>query len=210
MFSSISHIYTALRWQPSGILRPDDGGSKHLRNVNIFLRNNRAQYPKGSPSPSYSPPWKPELTPWRKNPKVHHRTHNSPPPVPVLSQSSRIHPPQANLPKIHSDAIFSPTPWSSKWSLYFGLSHQNLVHYSLLSHACHMPCPPHSPWLDLPNDIWGWAQIMKLLTVQLPPFSRHPEISLNTESFLTEPENLLECEEVCFYLHIQDVALNKM
>jgi hypothetical protein len=32
-----------------------------------------------------------------------------------------------------------------------------------------MPCPPHSPWLDLPNDIWGRVQIMKLLTVQLPP-----------------------------------------
>jgi hypothetical protein len=24
------------------------------------------------------------ITPWRKNPKVHHSTHNSPPPVPVL------------------------------------------------------------------------------------------------------------------------------
>jgi hypothetical protein len=32
---------------------------------------------------------------------------------------------------------------------------QNLVHVSPLSHACHMPCPPHSPWFDLPNDIWG-------------------------------------------------------
>jgi hypothetical protein len=32
---------------------------------------------------------------------------------------------------------------------------------------------PHSPWLDLPNDIWEWVQIMKLLTVQLSPFSRH-------------------------------------
>jgi hypothetical protein len=36
-----------------------------------------------------------------------------------------------------------------------------------------MPRPPHSPWLDLPNDIWGWVHIMKFLTVQLPPFSRH-------------------------------------
>jgi hypothetical protein len=27
----------------------------------------------------------------------------------------------------------------------FGLFHQNLVHFSLLSHACHIPRPPHSP-----------------------------------------------------------------
>jgi hypothetical protein len=41
------------------------------------------------------------------------------------------------------------------------------------AHACHMPRPPHSPWLDLPNDIWGWVQIMKFLVVQLPPFPWH-------------------------------------
>jgi hypothetical protein len=58
---------------------------------------------------------------------VHHRTHNSPPPVPVLSQSNPIHTPQTNLPKIHSDPIFPPTPRSSQWYLSFGLSHQNLV-----------------------------------------------------------------------------------
>jgi hypothetical protein len=28
-----------------------------------------------------------------------------------------------------------------------------------------MPRPPHSPWLDLPNDICGWVQIMKFLIV---------------------------------------------
>jgi hypothetical protein len=36
-----------------------------------------------------------------------------------------------------------------------------------------MPRPPHSPWFDLPNDICWWLQIMKLLTVQLSPFSRY-------------------------------------
>jgi hypothetical protein len=80
---------------------------------------------------------------------VHHRTHNSPPPVPVLSQSNLIHNPQAILAMIHSDSIFPPTPWSSEWSLSFGLSYQNLVHFSFLSYACHISCPPHSPWLCL-------------------------------------------------------------
>jgi hypothetical protein len=52
--------------------------------------------------------------------------------------------------------------------------------FSLLYHACHMPCPTHSPWLDLPNDIWGWVQIMEFLIVQLPPFSR-PLIPLRSK-----------------------------
>jgi hypothetical protein len=29
----------------------------------------------------------------------------------------------------------------------------------------------HSTWFDLPNNVWGWEQNMKLLTEQLPPFS---------------------------------------
>jgi hypothetical protein len=36
-----------------------------------------------------------------------------------------------------------------------------------------MPCPLHSPWFDLPNDIGWWVQIMKLPTMQLSPFSRY-------------------------------------
>jgi hypothetical protein len=60
---------------------------------------------------------------------------------------------------------------SSKWSLSFRLSLSNPLRLSLLSHACHKPRPPHPPCLDLPNDIWGRVQFMKLLTVQLPPFS---------------------------------------
>jgi hypothetical protein len=39
----------------------------------------------------------------------------------------------------------------------FELSHQNPVQISPLSHACHMPRPPHSPLFDPPNNIWWWA-----------------------------------------------------
>jgi hypothetical protein len=63
--------------------------------------------------------------------------------------------PQENLSKIRSNLILPPSPWSSEWSLSFGLSQQNLAKFFLLSDACHMPCPPHLPWIDLPNDIWG-------------------------------------------------------
>jgi hypothetical protein len=83
------------------------------------------------------------VTRWRHNPKVYHRVHKSPPPVPIQSQLNPLHPP-ASLPKIHSDPILSSMPRSSEWSLYVGLSHQNPVHFSLLSHVCHMPRPPHS------------------------------------------------------------------
>jgi hypothetical protein len=36
-----------------------------------------------------------------------------------------------------------------------------------------MPCPSYLPWLHLPNGIWRWVQIMKLLIVHLPLFSCH-------------------------------------
>jgi hypothetical protein len=45
-----------------------------------------------------------------------------------------------------------------------------LYTFSPLSHACHMPCPPHLPRLGMPN-ICGRVQIMKLLAVQLSPLS---------------------------------------
>jgi hypothetical protein len=67
--------------------------------------------------------------------------------------------------------ILSSTPRSSEWSLSFRLSHQNLVQFSLLSHVCYMPCSPHFPWFNLPNDIWGWVKIMKLIIVQFLFFS---------------------------------------
>jgi hypothetical protein len=100
------------------------------------------------------------------NPMVHHRIHKSPPPVPILSQLDPIYT-RANIPKIHSDPILSSAPWSSKRSLSFWFSHQNLVRISLLSHECHMSRPPHSPWFDLPNNILGWetASINNLMNI---------------------------------------------
>jgi hypothetical protein len=37
-----------------------------------------------------------------QEPEGYHRTHNSPPPIPVLGQSNPIYTPQANIPMIMS------------------------------------------------------------------------------------------------------------
>jgi hypothetical protein len=95
------------------------------------------------------------LTPWSQNLKVHHRVYNSPPLVPILSQLSAIHNPAASLPRIYSDPILLSTPRPSEWSLSLCFSHWQIVYFSL-----HMPRQPHSPWFDLPNNMWGWVQII--------------------------------------------------
>jgi hypothetical protein len=71
--------------------------------------------------------------------------HNSPPAVRIMSQLNPLHTPPTSLPKVHFEPILPSTPWSFSWSFSFGLSRQNPVHVSHLSHACYMPCPPHSP-----------------------------------------------------------------
>jgi len=53
------------------------------------------------------------------NPKVHYRTYNSPPPVPILSQNNPFH-----FLKINFNIILSSMPVSSKRALPFRFPHQ--------------------------------------------------------------------------------------
>jgi hypothetical protein len=55
-------------------------------------------------------------------------------------------------------------------SLFWAYPPKPCTHFFPL-HVCYMSCPPRSPWFRMSNDIWGWGQIMKLLIMQLPPFS---------------------------------------
>jgi hypothetical protein len=54
----------------------------------------------------------------------------------------------------------------------------------LLSHACHMLCPPHSPQLDLPNDICG-KKVSKVKQSRYTPRRRFGERRYSSYSFTT-------------------------
>jgi hypothetical protein len=45
--------------------------------------------------------------------------------------------------------------------------------HSSVPHSCCMPCPSHLPFLDLCNNAWRRVQVVKLLTMQSSPTSRH-------------------------------------
>ena len=72
-------------------------------------------------------------------PKVHHRTHKSTPPVPILSQIDQSVPP-SHFSKIHFNIILPCTPGSPKLSPYIRVFHQNPVLTTPIPHPCYMHC----------------------------------------------------------------------
>ena len=76
-----------------------------------------------------------------RNPTVHYRTHNRPPPVSILGQPNPVHIPTSHLLEIHPNIIHPSSPSSPQWSLSLRFPHQDPIHPPLLTHARHMSSP---------------------------------------------------------------------
>ena len=81
-----------------------------------------------------------------RNPKVHYRTHNRPPPVSILGQTNPVHIHTSHHLEIHSNIIHPSTPRSPKWSLSLRFLHQDPIHP--LSSPIRATCPAHLILLD--------------------------------------------------------------
>jgi len=91
-----------------------------------------------------------------RNPKVHYRTHNRPPPVPILGQPNPVHIPTSHLLQISPNFIHPSTPRSPLWSLSLRFPQQDPIQPPLLTHTRQIPNPSHSSPFYHPHDI-GWG-----------------------------------------------------
>ena len=63
-----------------------------------------------------------------RNPKVHYRTHKSPPPVSIMGQPNPVHIPTFHLLEIHPNIIHPSTPRSPQCSPSLRFPHQDPIH----------------------------------------------------------------------------------
>ena len=78
-----------------------------------------------------------EITRISRNPRVHYRTHNRPPPVSILGQPNPVHILTSHLLEIHPNIIHPSTPRSSQWFLPSGFPNKTLYTPSPRPYAPH-------------------------------------------------------------------------
>jgi len=72
-------------------------------------------------SPSWAANWfaaSQEIPGISRNPKVHYRIYNRPPPVSILGQPNPVHIPTSHLLEIHPNIIHPSKPGSPQWFIY--------------------------------------------------------------------------------------------
>ena len=100
-------------------------------------------------SPSWEVNWiaaSQEIPRISRNPNVHYRTHNHPPPVSILGQPNPVHIPTSHLLEIHPNIIHTSTPRSPQWSPFLRFPHQHPIHP--LSSPIRATYPAHFILLD--------------------------------------------------------------
>ena len=133
------------------------------------------------------------------HPKVHHRIHNSRPPVTVLSNINPVHALPSPFSEIHFNIELPSKPTSSKWTTSLRFHNQNPVSTSSVSHTRHMPCSSHSSWFYHTNKIRRAIKIIKFLAMYFSPFlcsvarlrpNKHPILEHPHPAFLPQCERL--------------------
>ena len=84
-------------------LKKNNSGAKRLNLLTYSMEQ----------SPSWAANWfaaRQEIPRISRNPKVHYRTHKSPPPVSILGQPSPVHIPRSRLLEIHPNIIHPSMP----------------------------------------------------------------------------------------------------
>ena len=87
------------------------------------------------------------------NSKVHYRTHNRPPTVPILRPFHSVLTTPSHFLKIYLNIIIPSTSWSPQRTSSLRYLHTNLVHDSPFLHTSHVPHPSHSSRFYHPHNI---------------------------------------------------------
>jgi hypothetical protein len=132
------------------------------------------------------------------NPKVHRRVHNSPPPVPILSQINPIYILLTYFAKINFSIVLPSTTRSSECSLPCRPANENSLLISHLPHARYMPRPSQIPWLD---HLVIFSEGHKCWSSSLCSFLQHPVTSSPSRPNILHPCSSLNARDQVSHSH---------